>query len=129
MVARAIYASKIPVISAVGHEVDFTISDFVADLRAPTPSAAAELVIKSKEELEAGVTALSHRLMMAMQHRFAGLEREVAALSRSLKDPSMLLGHLAQLVDVLHERLCLTVKGGSKEIRSRSHTCRTISVL
>ncbi len=51
IVARAIYDSKIPVISAVGHEIDFTISDFVADLRAPTPSAAAELVVKNKEEL------------------------------------------------------------------------------
>lgn len=51
IVARAIYASKIPVISAVGHQIDFTISDFVADLRAPTPSAAAQMVIKDKEEL------------------------------------------------------------------------------
>jgi exodeoxyribonuclease VII large subunit len=51
IVARAIYASKIPVISAVGHEIDFTISDFVSDLRAPTPSAAAELVVKNRKEL------------------------------------------------------------------------------
>jgi exodeoxyribonuclease VII large subunit len=51
IVARALYESRIPVISAVGHEIDFTISDFVADLRAPTPSAAAELVVKNKEEL------------------------------------------------------------------------------
>ena len=50
-VARAIYNSKIPVVSAVGHEIDFTIADFVADLRAPTPSAAAELVVRSRSEL------------------------------------------------------------------------------
>lgn len=55
IVARAIYVSKIPVISAVGHEVDFTISDFVADLRAPTPSAAAEIAIKHKEEIISGI--------------------------------------------------------------------------
>jgi exodeoxyribonuclease VII large subunit len=54
-VARAIWRSKIPVISAVGHEIDFTISDFVADLRAPTPSAAAELVVGKKEEFEQGL--------------------------------------------------------------------------
>ncbi|MHB8835605.1 MAG: exodeoxyribonuclease VII large subunit, partial [Candidatus Methylomirabilia bacterium] len=61
-VARAIAASTVPVISAVGHETDFTIADFVADLRAPTPSAAAELVVQSKEALEAGVATLGRQL-------------------------------------------------------------------
>ena len=88
VVARAIYASKIPVISAVGHEVDFTIADFVADLRAPTPSAAAELVVKSKEELAAGLEALSHRLRQALKHRLAGSRAELSALVRSVKDPA-----------------------------------------
>src|SRR5205814_8019849 len=68
-VARAIVRSSKPVISAVGHEVDFTISDFVADLRAPTPSAAAEIVIQSKEVLGQRVSYLEDRLRGGMQHR------------------------------------------------------------
>ncbi len=112
VVARAIFASGIPVISAVGHEVDFTIADFVADLRAPTPSAAAELVIKSKEELEAQVDSLSHRLEIAMRHRIARLKGEVAMLARSVKDPSMLLGHLAQRLDDINERMAGAVRSG-----------------
>lgn len=78
-VARAIASSKIPVVSAVGHEQDFTISDFVADLRAPTPSAAAELVVERKEDFQERVTNLSHRLQKASAHRLqdlrAGIER------------------------------------------------------
>ncbi|HYS44260.1 MAG TPA: exodeoxyribonuclease VII large subunit, partial [Geobacteraceae bacterium] len=111
-VARAIFASRIPVISAVGHEVDFTIADFVADLRAPTPSAAAELVIKSKEELEAGLTALSHRLRIAMIHRLAVVSGELENLARSIKEPSMLLGRLAQQLDHLSERLSAAAREG-----------------
>ncbi|MGH9323509.1 MAG: exodeoxyribonuclease VII large subunit [Vicinamibacteria bacterium] len=71
-VARAIATSKIPVMSAVGHEVDFTIADFVADVRAPTPSAAAEMVVKSKEEFLARVRSLeSHRAFGAVRHAIA----------------------------------------------------------
>lgn len=105
VVARAIYHSRIPVISAVGHEVDFTIADFVADLRAPTPSAAAEMVVQSKTELSAELDSLSHRLRRAMRHRLDASRGEVGALSRALKDPSMLIGHLAQRIDDLAERL------------------------
>jgi exodeoxyribonuclease VII large subunit len=68
-VARAIAASRIPVISAVGHEIDFTISDFVADLRAPTPSAAAELVIGRKADFEERIAALKRALMEALRKR------------------------------------------------------------
>jgi len=62
-VARAIYASEIPIISAVGHQVDFTISDFVADLRAPTPSAAAQMVVKDKENLLKEIKSIAQRLI------------------------------------------------------------------
>jgi exodeoxyribonuclease VII large subunit len=67
--ARTVFSSEIPVISAVGHETDFTIIDFVADLRAPTPSAAAELVIRSRQEIEEQAEALGRRLERAMRYR------------------------------------------------------------
>src|SRR5438093_3124359 len=67
--ARSIAASQIPIISAVGHETDFTIIDFVADLRAPTPSAAAELVIRSRQEVEDLAEGLRQRLARAMRYR------------------------------------------------------------
>jgi len=104
-VARAIFRSQVPVISAVGHEIDFTIADFVADLRAATPSAAAELVVRSKKELSAELEALCHRLELAQLRKLDRLRAEVASLSRAVTDPSRILGHLAQRVDALDGRL------------------------
>jgi exodeoxyribonuclease VII large subunit len=86
-VARAIHASAIPVISAVGHEVDTTIADFVADLRAPTPSAAAELVARSRLELEGHLDHLAQRLAGQMQGRLALLDERVRGLARRLRSP------------------------------------------
>src|SRR5690348_3377866 len=78
--ARTIAASEIPVISAVGHETDFTIADFVADLRAPTPSAAAELVIESKQQIEERVFGMDRRLRRAMEYRMLQSRRQFAEL-------------------------------------------------
>jgi exodeoxyribonuclease VII large subunit len=110
-VARAIARSRIPVISAVGHEIDVTIADFVADLRAPTPSAAAELVVKSKQELETLVEALSHRLVRGMGEYLRRIGAELDRQSHALRDPTFLLGHLAQRLDDLAARLRLSHAG------------------
>ncbi|MBZ5656741.1 MAG: exodeoxyribonuclease VII large subunit [Acidobacteriia bacterium] len=75
--ARAVAASEIPVISAIGHETDFTIMDFVADLRAPTPSAAAELVIRSRQEIEAQADELHRRLERAVRYRLLMARQEL----------------------------------------------------
>jgi exodeoxyribonuclease VII large subunit len=79
VVARAVYDSDLPLISAVGHEVDYTISDFVADLRAPTPSAAAEMVSGAKEDLEISLHSLQGRLIQAVR---SGIERRRLTLER-----------------------------------------------
>jgi exodeoxyribonuclease VII large subunit len=93
------------VISAVGHEVDFSIADFVADLRAATPSAAAELVVRSKKELTAELDSLVHRLDMSQLRRMERWRAGVTSLSRAVTDPSRVLGHLSQRVDTLDGRL------------------------
>ena len=117
VVARAVYRSKLPVISAVGHETDWTICDFAADLRAPTPSAAAEMVIASSIELHGQIDVLSRRLRTVMETRLAALAARIDALRRSLHDPSTMLGHLSQRVDDLGERLELAL--ASSVSRSR----------
>ena len=81
IVARAIAGSPVPVISAVGHETDVTIADFVADLRAPTPSAAAELVVVRKDEFQARINRLGDRLVATARARVHALSRTVHLLS------------------------------------------------
>jgi exodeoxyribonuclease VII large subunit len=106
-VARAIAASKIPVISAVGHEVDVTIADFVADLRAPTPSAAAELVVREKAQLVAQLAGLRERLHRAARQRVVRLRERVSALAarRVLTDPARPLRDWQRRLDDLGTRL------------------------
>src|SRR2546430_4311248 len=88
VVARAIAASTVPVVSAVGHEVDFTIADFVADARAPTPTAAAALVVPDREEAAAGLARAEAALRRALARRVAVARERVAGLERALGDPA-----------------------------------------
>src|ERR1039458_5844193 len=94
--ARAVADSKIPVISAIGHETDFTIIDFVADLRAPTPSAAAELVIRSRQEIEAQTEDLYARLERALRYRLLMARQELTERAQH--------GAFARMMDGIHRR-------------------------
>ena len=84
VVARAIAASRIPVISAVGHEIDFTISDFVADVRAPTPSAAAELAVPEKTGMEIQITRLAARLGGSLQNQVYVLRERIPGFRQTM---------------------------------------------
>jgi exodeoxyribonuclease VII large subunit len=107
--ARAIFNSRIPVISAVGHEVDFTIADFVADLRAATPSAAAEMVLPRREELILRVNELKSRALGAFIGKIKSLRQELITLqeSQGLQNPLLIFETRFQRLDELKKNLVL----------------------
>jgi exodeoxyribonuclease VII large subunit len=121
-VARAIVRSQKPVISAVGHEVDFTICDFVSDLRAPTPSAAAEIVIKSKVEISERVAQLENRLQGTIKYRLSTLRHFMASKvgSRGFVVAETRIRRMAQRVDDLAFRVEQIGRTGSF-LRTRAH--------
>lgn len=104
-VARAVAASAIPVISAVGHEVDISIADLVADLRAPTPSAAAEMVVRNRLDLERHLDQLTQRLAVQMRARTELLGRQLDGLCKRLRAPNELLRQRQVQLERQEERL------------------------
>ncbi len=119
VVARAIAASRIPVVSAVGHETDWTIADFVADLRAPTPSAAAELVVKNRLELENHIDHLLMRLQRPLRDRLRLLQARVEGLRRRLLPPKERLRLQRQQLNALQHRLRAAWRLGDDRRRDR----------
>jgi exodeoxyribonuclease VII large subunit len=105
--ARTIAASQLPIVSAIGHETDFTIADFVADLRAPTPSAAAELITAAQHRIEERVAALDARVLRAIRYQLILARQRFTTLSTGqLRDRlHSLIGRRQQRLDDLHRRL------------------------
>lgn len=103
--ARTIFHSDLPIVSAVGHEVDFTIADFVADIRAPTPSAAAELLSPNREEYLSRLQALSARLENSIQQQLQNKQWQLQSAQRGLQHPGDKLSQYAQTLDMLELRM------------------------
>jgi exodeoxyribonuclease VII large subunit len=120
IVVRAIYHSKIPIVSAVGHETDYTISDFVADLRAPTPSAAAELVVRDKREIKNTLHYLEERLENQILQTLQENRTNLSHLKKMLTDPRKKIEEYFLRVDDLVNRFRILTSWILKRKRERS---------
>lgn len=125
--ARAIAASEIPVISAVGHETDFTIADFVADMRAPTPSAAAELAVPEFADLKYAIQDAGRRLAAGPKHKAEMLRTRLTALkeSRVFKHPESMLSDKRETLDRMTDDLQYAAKNILQAARHGNEICRT----
>jgi exodeoxyribonuclease VII large subunit len=123
VVAHAIFASPIPIVSGVGHEIDFTIADFVADLRAPTPSGAAELVVPDRDEWLRNFAVLERRMLAQMGRALTGHNENLLWVQRRLErvHPGMRLRQHAQRLDELEQRMVRALKQVASERRVLWH--------
>jgi exodeoxyribonuclease VII large subunit len=119
VVARAIFACPVPVISAVGHEVDFTIADFVADQRAPTPTAAAEMVVPSKKDLLAQLQVIENQLLRCMQSKIDNAREICQGLKKRLSDPGRKVREKQQHFDNLSVDLQRRFSGRLNHFKER----------
>ena len=123
-VARAIFASVIPVVSAIGHETDFTIADFVADLRAPTPSAAAEIVVPSKNELEKQIDGANQKLYKTINNTLQLLKNQIDSLSSRIVHPQRRVQDMRMRLDDYSIRLASAIEdtlARKRELVTYSH--------
>ena len=122
-VALAIFESRVPIVSGVGHETDYTIADFVADVRAPTPSAAAEVVVPDLRDLEEVVSAWQWHLVQLMEQRLEALIQRLRHLLQMLKmrSPQARINTQRQTVDVLSQRAVQTIVQRLALQKSRLH--------
>lgn len=121
IVARAIYASELPIISAVGHETDFTISDFVSDLRAPTPSAAAELAVPRIEDIEQKLLTYKNRYKNALLKKLEliNLRYQRCMASRVFKDPMQRINEQYMILDKIVKNLGYEIQSKLKDERTK----------
>lgn len=123
-VARAIFASAIPVVSAVGHEVDFTIADFVADYRAATPTAAAEAVIPDRQRLRARIFTADQNMAASLLEQIATYNYRVSSQKRLLGDPSLLLNNFRLRLDHAGFALGSSQTGAIQRLKQRVEQLR-----
>jgi exodeoxyribonuclease VII large subunit len=123
-VARAIFKSQLPLISAIGHETDFTIADFVADYRAATPSMAAQLASPDKQEYQQVLNKTAQRVVKIVQYQLNAYRQQLTNFSKRLRHPRQRLQDSTQRLDDLSQRLILSIK---RQLQARQQTLLGLS--